>query len=76
MRLGNGSVMESPGQRNAVLRYLAIVRSARDFGLSQDEIETVAGPFDRRNARCEQLADALADLILARAAPFSGGSEA
>jgi hypothetical protein len=52
---------------NHVLRYLAIIKAARDFGLSQREIETVAGPFDARRDRCAQLADALADLILATA---------
>jgi hypothetical protein len=50
----------------SVLRYLAILKAARDFGLSQDEIQAVAGRFDPRDARCRQLADALADLILAR----------
>ena len=51
---------------NSVLRYLAIVKAARDFGLSQDEIEAVAGSFDSRRTRCGELADAFADLILAR----------
>jgi hypothetical protein len=51
---------------NPVLRYLAILKAARDFGLAQEEIEAVAGRFDPRNPRCRQLADGLADLILAR----------
>jgi hypothetical protein len=51
---------------NPVLRYLAILKAARDFGLPQRDIEAVAGPFDARRDRCAQLADALADLILAR----------
>ena len=51
---------------NPVLRYLAILKAARDFGLPQGEIEAVAGRFDSRRDRCEQLADALADLIVAR----------
>ena len=51
---------------NPVLRYLAITKAARDFGLTQPEIEAVAGPFDPRRTRCDELADALADLILAR----------
>ena len=51
---------------NPVLRYLAITKAARDFGLTQREIEAVAGPFDPRRARCDELADALADLILTR----------
>ena len=51
---------------NPVLRYLAILKAARDFGLSQTEIEAVAGSFDPRRTRCPQLAEALADLIVAR----------
>ena len=52
---------------NQVLRYLAILKAARDFGLSEEEIEAVAGSFDARRTRCAELADALADLILAHA---------
>ena len=51
-----------------VLRYLAILKAARDFGVPQPEIEAVAGRFDPRRPRCAQVADALADLVLARAA--------
>ena len=52
---------------NPVLRYLAILKAARDFGLDQDEIDAIAGgSFDPRRTRCDQLADAFADLILAR----------
>jgi len=50
---------------NPVLRYLAILKAARDFGLSEYEIEAVAGSFDARRTRCTELADAFADLILA-----------
>ena len=56
--------MEATG--NQVLRYMAILRAASAFGLSWPEIEAVAGPFDPRRPRCDELADALADLILAR----------
>jgi hypothetical protein len=52
---------------NPVLRYLAILKAARDFGLGQREIEAVAGRFDPRRDRCDQLAQALAELILATA---------
>ena len=52
---------------NSVLRYLAILRAARDFGLSGEEIEAIAGTFDATRVRCPELADALADLILDRA---------
>jgi uncharacterized protein YjiS (DUF1127 family) len=46
---------------------MAIIRAARDFGLSQADIEAVAGTFDATRVRCPELADALADLILDRA---------
>jgi hypothetical protein len=51
---------------NQVMRYLAILKAARDFGLPDDDVATTAGRFDPRRPRCEQLADAMADLILAR----------
>jgi hypothetical protein len=63
--------MEAPPRhqaaRNGVLHYMMILRAARAFGLSADEIAAVAGPFDPLRPRCAELADALADLILARA---------
>jgi hypothetical protein len=52
---------------NDVLRYLAVLKAARDFGLSDDEVTATAGKFDARDTRHTELADALADLILARA---------
>ena len=51
---------------NQVMRYLAILKAARDFGLDHDEILAVAGRFDARDTRCQELADALADLVIAR----------
>jgi hypothetical protein len=51
---------------NEVLRYLAILKAARDFGLPHDEVAAVAGRFDPRDTRCDELADAFADLILSR----------
>jgi hypothetical protein len=51
---------------NEVLRYMAILNAAAAFGLERREVEAVAGRFDPRRIRCDQLADALADLILAR----------
>jgi hypothetical protein len=53
---------------NQVLRYMAILNAAAAFGLDRREVEAVAGDFDPRRTRCDQLADALADLILARSA--------
>jgi hypothetical protein len=52
--------------RNQVLRYMAILKAATDFGLDQREVEAVAGRFDPRRPRCDQLAAGLADLIIAR----------
>jgi hypothetical protein len=54
------------GGGNPVLRYLAILKAARDFGVSQHEIEAIAGSFDPRRTRFAELADAFADLIVAR----------
>ena len=51
---------------NQVLRYMAILKAARTFGVDAREVAAVAGPFDPRRPRCDELADALADLILAR----------
>jgi hypothetical protein len=52
--------------RNQVLHYLMVLKAAREFGLSDAEVAAVAGRFDRDRPRCAELADALADLILAR----------
>ena len=51
---------------NDVLRYVAILKAGRDFGLRHEEVVAVAGPFRAARPRCDELADALADLILAR----------
>ena len=56
--------MEATG--NQVLRYMAILKAARAFGVDAREAAAVAGPFDPGRPRCDELADALADLILAR----------
>lgn len=64
--------MEAPSNavppRNGILHYLAIMKAAREFGLGDADIEAVAGRFDARQPRCAELADAFADLILARSA--------
>jgi hypothetical protein len=57
---------QRPRAHNPVLHYLMIRKAAGDFGLSDAEIAAVAGRFDPRRPRCAELADALADLILAR----------
>ena len=51
---------------NPVLRYMAILKAATAFGLERHEVEEVARRFDPRVAAPEEVADALADLILAR----------
>ena len=65
--------MEAPSRQgpagNPVLHYLMILKAARDFGLPDAQIEVVAGRFDPLRPRCQELADALADLILAGERP-------
>lgn len=58
--------MDALAGGNRVLRYLAILKAAREFGLTQDEIEAVTESFAPGEPRCAELADAFADLILAR----------
>jgi hypothetical protein len=48
---------------NPVLRYLAILSAARDFGVASRDIERVACRFDPLTTRPEELADALADTL-------------
>jgi hypothetical protein len=50
---------------NPVLRYLAIVRAARDFGVDGRELDRLIRRFDARDARPQELADALAGMLLA-----------
>jgi hypothetical protein len=47
---------------NPVLRYMAILYAARDFGISAADIERVAARFDPRTADPRALADALVDI--------------
>jgi hypothetical protein len=44
---------------NPVLRYMAILSAARDFGVRPADIERVAARFDPRTANPRELADAL-----------------
>ncbi|HWF35370.1 MAG TPA: hypothetical protein VG295_08350 [Solirubrobacteraceae bacterium] len=46
----------------SVLRYLAILSAARDFGVSRADLARVASRFDPDTASPEELADALAEL--------------
>jgi hypothetical protein len=49
---------------NPVLRYLAILSAARQFGVGEQEIERIAGRFDPLAFRPRELADALAETLL------------
>jgi len=53
--------MEPSGNR--ILRYLAILSAARDFGVTQESIEQVVRRFDPFEVSPQQLADALADTL-------------
>lgn len=48
---------------NPVLRYLAILSAARDFGVSRADIEDVVRRFDPWSSSPWELAGALMDLI-------------
>lgn len=50
---------------NPILRYLAILSAARDFGVPADDLERVARQFDPLTVTPRQLADALADALMA-----------
>jgi hypothetical protein len=58
---------------NPVLRYMAILRAARDFGVPQPDIDQIAQRFDPRSARPRDLADALADRLPASRRPLRAG---
>lgn len=49
---------------NPILRHMAILSAARDFGVSAIEVEQVARRFDPLTTSPNQLADALAELLL------------
>ena len=59
--------MDEAPRPNPILRYMAILKAGRDFGLSTSELEAVVSSFDNRSLRCDELADAVADAVLARA---------
>jgi hypothetical protein len=48
---------------NPVLRYLAILGAARDFGVPPAEIERIRRRFDPHTGSPRELADALADAL-------------
>ncbi|MGZ4261595.1 MAG: hypothetical protein ACXVR0_14970 [Solirubrobacteraceae bacterium] len=63
----------TPPAPNPVLRYMAILRAARDFGVPQPDITEIAQCFDPRTARPRALADALADRLPAGSRALHAG---
>jgi hypothetical protein len=61
--LGMESSFGARPSTNPVLRYIAILRAAREFGVAPADIEEVAQRFDPRTARPRDIADALADKL-------------
>jgi hypothetical protein len=53
-----------------VWRYLAILSAARDFGVGRVERERVAHAFDPLTFDPDELAGALANVVLRRRAPL------
>ena len=49
-----------------MLRYMAILAAARDFGVSEVDLELVARRHDPWRTSPRELADALADRLLER----------
>jgi hypothetical protein len=50
--------------RHPVLRYLAVVRAARDFGLPRDELDSLALRFPPHAGSVNELAEALTVALL------------
>jgi hypothetical protein len=59
-----------PDSEFSALRFVAMLRAARDFGLDQESVNAVALRFDTRVADLRDIADALADELL-RKRPFA-----
>jgi hypothetical protein len=57
----HGTPLSSP-----VLRYLAIARAARDFGLEREELDRLASGFRPAADSVDAFAEAVADALLKR----------
>jgi hypothetical protein len=55
---------------NGVLRFMASLKAARDFGLDADSAAAIALRFDVRRPDLEALADALAAALLLERRPL------
>jgi hypothetical protein len=51
---------------NPVLRYLAVARAARDFGLDADTLDALAMRYEPVAGSVDAFAEAVADALLAR----------
>jgi hypothetical protein len=51
---------------NPVLRYLAVARAARDFGLDPDTLDALALRYEPVPGSVDAFAEAVADALLAR----------
>ena len=51
--------------QNPVLRYIAVLRAARDFGLESDQVDALALRFNPEPGAVDELVDAVADAVLA-----------
>jgi hypothetical protein len=51
-----------------VLRFAAMLKAARDFGLDQRVVDAIAVGFDARRPDVARVADALAEAVLAHRA--------
>lgn len=56
----------APNPDFAALRFAAMLKASRDFGLDQGVVNTIALRFDARRPDVAQVADALAHALLAR----------
>jgi hypothetical protein len=64
--------VSQPQTSHPVLRYLAILSAARDFGVSPSDIARVARRHDPLTVSPRELADALAELTPMRMGGCSG----
>ena len=61
--------MQPVPTRHPVLRYLAVVRSARDFGLTTDALDPLALRFHPAGDAVDALAEAASSSVLAGREP-------
>jgi hypothetical protein len=67
-----GPAARGDHRKVSVLRYLAILSAARDFGVSTSDLARVARRFDPLTVSPEELADVLAELTPERMGECSG----